>query len=169
MIKAFGRAMILLCLVSSPVRAGMMYLVVGDSAPVLKGPMVTGGHLTLYWSGSRLTLVNFWATWCEPCKQEMPILQELSGRYPKKDLRVIGVNVDKNRKAPVDRFLKDLGIRYTVIRGERRITAIWGGIGVLPTTFLVDSRGKVVDRFKGASEETLARMSDRIEAYLAPM
>ena len=97
----------------------------------------------------------------------MPYLQKLSERYPESRLRIIGVNVDQQDPAPVAIFLEEAGVEYPVILGGEKQGRLWGGIGTLPTSFLIDSRGRIAGRFKGGATKTLEQMTARIEALLA--
>jgi len=158
---------LIMLLTASIASAGMLYLIVGDPAPILRGRTVQKEYFKEHWGASSLTLVNFWATWCEPCKDEMPFLQKLSEMYPENRLRIVGVNVDPKENASIARFLEENGIRYPVILGGEKQGRLWGGIGILPTSFLVDSEGRIAGRFKGGELKTLDLMAARIEELLA--
>ena len=147
--------------------AGMLYLINGDPAPILRGRTVQMEYFKEQWDTSTLTLVNFWATWCEPCKDEMPFLQKLSEQYPENRLRIVGINVDPKENPSIAGFLEENGIRYQVILGGEKQGRLWGGIGILPTSFLVDSQGLIAGRFKGGEMKTLDLMAARIEELLA--
>ncbi len=164
--KSWGLWAVATLLIASIASAGMLYLIVGDPAPILRGRMVQKEYFKEQWDASSLTLVNFWATWCEPCKDEMPFLQKLSERYPENRLRIVGVNVDPKENASIARFLEENGIQYPVILGGEKQGRLWGGIGILPTSFLVDSEGRIAGRFKGGELKTLDLMAARIAELL---
>lgn len=88
-------------------------------------------------------LVNFWATWCPPCLEEISEFAELYAAR-KKDLMVIGVAIDFDDKAQVFEFAEKQGMNYPLILGDDRVTAQFGKVNVLPTSFLFDPKGKKV-------------------------
>ena len=94
----------------------------------------------------KVLLVDVWATWCPPCKEEMPWFQEFSEQYRDQGLEVIGISIDPN-PADVARFAKELGIKYTLIN-HPGIMQEWGLLG-LPTTLIVDREGNIRRKIVG--------------------
>jgi cytochrome c biogenesis protein CcmG/thiol:disulfide interchange protein DsbE len=90
----------------------------------------------------RVILVNFWATWCAPCKAEIPLLEEFEHAYASQGLTVIGVSMDENGWSSVRPFMEALKINYPVVIGGEELASQYGLIG-LPTTFLVDREGRI--------------------------
>jgi thiol-disulfide isomerase/thioredoxin len=88
-------------------------------------------------------LVNFWATWCPPCLEEIPDFAELY-KARKKDLMVIGIAIDFDDKAQVFEFAERQGMNYPLVLGDEKVTTQFGKINVLPTSFLFDPKGKKV-------------------------
>ncbi len=88
-------------------------------------------------------LVNFWATWCPPCLEEIPDFADLY-KARKKDLMVIGIAIDFDDKAQVFEFAEKQGMNYPLVLGDEKVTAQFGKINVLPTSFLFDPKGKKV-------------------------
>lgn len=86
-------------------------------------------------------LVNFWATWCPPCRDEIPDLIELHERH--KDLVVIGIAMDYRDPAQVKKFAEEMFISYPLVLGDSRIAAQIGAIPGLPTTYLYNPQGKL--------------------------
>jgi len=111
--------------------------------------------------------VNFWASWCEPCKIEMPVLQELHAKHGAKNLAVVGVVLDPAGDEEVTKFAGDLGVSYTLVRGSSDTSNLWGGIRLLPTTFLVSQRGYIVRRYVGATPEQVEALKADVEAFFA--
>ena len=91
---------------------------------------------------NKVVLVDFWATWCAPCRKEMPGYQKLLNRYASKGFVVIGFKVDfmEDMEDPL-RFIKELGIQYPIATGSEAIRNQFGGIQGLPTTFVYDRKG----------------------------
>lgn len=136
----------------------------GDPAPALSAAALEGWKYQADWRPYEFTIVNFWATWCEPCRSEMPALQELFARYRERKLAVVGVLLDSETDDEVRSFAKNLGVDYRIVRGDTDLSNVWGGIGILPTTFVVNSRGRVVKRYVGATPEQIARLKSDVEA-----
>lgn len=95
-----------------------------------------------------VVLLSFWATWCPPCREEIPELKELQSRY-KDQLQVIGVSLDDEPAQQVAQFMVRAGINYSVVMGSPEITQEYGGVPALPTNFLIDRRGRVVQKHVG--------------------
>lgn len=102
------------------------------------------------WDG-RVLLVNFWATWCPPCKKEMPAFIELQRTYGERGLQVIGVAIDQ--PGPVREFAEEIGVNYPLLVGEAEAAEIsrrWGNrLGALPYTVFVDRQGRIAARHHG--------------------
>jgi thiol-disulfide isomerase/thioredoxin len=93
-------------------------------------------------------LVIFFATWCPPCMQEVPILKQLQEEYGDKDLAIIALSVDR-READVQRFLKRSEVNYSVLMADRQVIQNFGGIPGVPVTFLVSKDGNVLRKYPG--------------------
>lgn len=100
----------------------------------------------------KVVLLNFWATWCPPCRAEIPDLISLQQQYSPRGLVVIGVAMDHGGAAVVRPYVKKFGIEYPIVIGNQKIGEAYGGIEVLPTTFVIDRKGNVVVEQKGAAE-----------------
>jgi len=96
----------------------------------------------------KVVLVDFWATWCVPCKKEMPGFQELQDRYARAGLVVVGIALDSDPRA-VARFAAQLGVRYPLLISNTEVVKSWGRLQGLPTTFLVDRSGAVRKKIVG--------------------
>jgi thiol-disulfide isomerase/thioredoxin len=147
--------------------AAQIALAPGDPAPATWTKPIGGKIGNWYeWKGAPLTIVNFWATWCAPCKTEMPALEALRARFAERGLTVHGVVMDAAEDDAVARFVQELSIGYTILRGSPEISELWGGIGRLPTTFLINAEGRVVRRYVGATDETVRRMEADVAALI---
>ena len=96
----------------------------------------------------KVTIVNFWATWCGPCRAEIPDLIKLQDRYPDQ-LLVIGVSTDEGGVAIVEDFATEYGINYPVVMATPEIRRAFPGVRALPTSFVVDPDGRVVQTHVG--------------------
>ncbi len=118
------------------------------SAPELVVPTLDGTTLTSADLQGRVVVVNFWATWCGPCRLEMPSLQALSQRHGPEDLVVLGLSVDAGPR-PVQAFLEERGITYPVGMATQQHRLAFGGLPGTPMTFLIDRQGVVRHRVIG--------------------
>jgi len=94
-------------------------------------------------------LLNFWATWCQPCKIEMPWFEQFEKQYGPQGLQVIGVAMDDGSKEDIAKFTKNLGVDYPILRGKESVGDAYGGVQFLPATFYIARDGKVVDEVFG--------------------
>lgn len=97
----------------------------------------------------RVVVINFWATWCLPCRVEMPSLQKLHDRYADRGLLVLGLATDGDYDSAVGRYLEDMEITFPIARASPELRAAYGGIDLLPTTILIDRRGQIRHRVEG--------------------
>lgn len=97
----------------------------------------------------KAVLLNFWATWCGPCKIETPWLVELQNRYGPEGLQVIGVAMDDSAKEDIAKFAKDMGVNYPVLLGKEAVGDAYGGVPALPESFFIGRDGKIVDKIMG--------------------
>lgn len=107
-----------------------------------------GGIISTADLHGKVVLVNFWATWCPPCREEIPELIELSKRYKDK-LLIIGVSMDDAPAGEVRQFARQIGITYPVVMGSGAIEAEYGGVPALPTSFVISPDGRVVQKHAG--------------------
>ena len=112
----------------------------------------------------KAVLLNFWATWCGPCKIEMPWFVELQQKYGSQGLQVVGVAMDDASKEDIAKFAKDMGVNYPVLIGKEAVGDSYGGIPALPETFFIGRDGKVVDKILGLRGK--AEIEDAIKKAL---
>lgn len=98
-----------------------------------------------------VTLVNFWATWCAPCKKELPDLIAINEEFASQGVKIIGISTDRgaNVISEVNDFVKENKITYPNILDNGELASAFGNIRGIPTTFLINKEGKIVDRFVG--------------------
>jgi thiol-disulfide isomerase/thioredoxin len=114
----------------------------GKGTPALAGADVEGRAIDLNEMQGRVVLVNFWATWCEPCKAEMPSLQRLRANSTGKPLEVLTVNYGEFPQK-ISQFLERERIALPVLLDTQKDAATNWGVGGLPMTFILDARGRV--------------------------
>jgi thiol-disulfide isomerase/thioredoxin len=113
----------------------------------------------------KAVLVNFWATWCEPCKIEMPSLVDLQKKYGPQGLQIVGVAMDDADDKEITTFAHKMGVNYLVLRGTEKVGDLYGGIEHLPMTYYLDRSGKLVDETLGMAGE--ATFEEAIKRALA--
>ena len=119
-----------------------------EIAPALPERAISGAPLSLAnWSG-KVVFVNFWATWCPPCREEIPELIALQKQYGS-SLQIVGISEDEDSAEKVVRFAKQSGINYPIVMATPEVIAAYGGVPALPTTFVIDTQGRVVEKHAG--------------------
>ena len=121
----------------------------GLQAPDFDLPGLDGRRVKLSDFRGKAVLLNFWATWCPPCKIEMPWFVELQKQYGKDGLVVLGVAMDDTEPAKIAEFAHDMGVNYQVLLGTDKVSDDYGDVQYLPTTFYIDRNGVIVDKAAG--------------------
>lgn len=115
------------------------------------------------WRG-KVVLLNFWATWCGPCKIEIPWFLEFEKEYKDRGFAVLGVSMDEDGWQAVKPYIRDAKINYRVLLGNDQVGDLYGGVDSLPTTFLIDREGRVASVHVGLVSKTT--YSDEISHLL---
>jgi len=137
----------------------------GEQAPDTRGRDHNRVLHVIDFSEAEFTLVNFWATWCEPCATELPALQEAHETLGPKGLRVVGVTYEQIDDEELGAYIDEMGLTYTIFRAGKMLKAGWVGVrGVLPNSYLIDNTGKVLRRYVGASEAQIEGMKSDLVA-----
>jgi thiol-disulfide isomerase/thioredoxin len=131
-----------------------------DPAPDFKLNDLDGKPLTLADRRGKVVLLNFWATWCGPCRAEIPDLIELQTKY-KDRLQIIGISVDDDDPGEVKKVVAQTGINYPVAMSSPEVRMEYGGIVALPTSFVVNSEGRVVQKHEGLRDPLLYELEIR--------
>jgi len=118
-------------------------------APNFTLESLDGKNMTLSEFRGKAVLLNFWATWCAPCKIEMPWFVELQNQYGPQGLQIVGVAMDDSSKEDIAKFAKDMGVNYPVLIGKESVGDEYGGVPALPESFFIGRNGKIVDKIIG--------------------
>jgi thiol-disulfide isomerase/thioredoxin len=94
-------------------------------------------------------LIDFWATWCQPCRASMTHLESLQKRYEDKGLVVLGLSVDEDAPADVKRYAQKLGVSFRLAMADEKVLDLYGPVRSIPTTFFINRNGEVVRRVVG--------------------
>jgi peroxiredoxin len=124
----------------------------------------SGETITLSKLKGKVVVVNFWATWCGPCRAEIPGFIKVYEKYKSKGLEIVGVSLDQGGWNDVKPFVKKLTITYPVVLGNDRVAAEYGNIDAIPTTFIVDKEGNIIARHIGYMKEE--DFENTIKSYL---
>ena len=143
-------------------------LKVGDSFPSLAKSSLEG-ELPSALKG-KIVIVDFWASWCAPCKETFPLLEELNRRFGKQGLVILAVNEDKSRTAMTE-FLKDHPVTFKVVRDAKKKLATKVNVPALPTSYILDGDGKVLMIESGSQiardrKSFIKKMEELIQANL---
>jgi thiol-disulfide isomerase/thioredoxin len=136
----------------------------GTPAPDFTLETLDGKTVSLSSLRGKAVLVNFWATWCGPCKIETPWLVELQNQYGAQGLQVVGVAMDDSGKDEIARFAKDMGMNYPVLLGKEAVGDAYGGVPALPESFFIGRDGKIVDKIIGL--EGRSQIEDAVKKAL---
>jgi thiol-disulfide isomerase/thioredoxin len=125
-----------------------------DPAPDFKLTGLDGKPFTLAGAKGKVILLNFWATWCGPCRAEIPDLVQLQNKY-KDRLQILSLVVDDDDQDAIKKFVAESSINYPVAVATDDIRIQYGGIAALPTSFVLDSEGRVVQKHEGLRDPVL--------------
>jgi len=117
--------------------------------PAVQLKDLSGKTIDLAQFQGKPVLINFWATWCGPCRFEIPMLNELHRKYAPKGLVIVGISTDEEGATIVKPFMKEIPMEYTTYLKNNDTEEKFGGIWALPTSIFYDKNGKQIDKFLG--------------------
>jgi peroxiredoxin len=123
----------------------------GKAAPNFTLVDLNGRKVSLAQFKGHPVIVNFWATWCGPCKLEMPWFEQMYSKYKPQGLVILGLSQDEGTdKQEISASAKKIGVTYPILLPDESVAKAYGGVDYIPETFYVDARGRVVDAVAGA-------------------
>jgi thiol-disulfide isomerase/thioredoxin len=122
-----------------------------QSSPAPDFSLVSLDGKTMHLSDFRgkAVLLNFWATWCGPCKIEMPWFVDFQKQYGSQGLQIVGIAMDDASKEDIEKFAKDLSVNYPILIGKEAVGDQYGGVPALPESFVIGRDGKIMDKIIG--------------------
>jgi peroxiredoxin len=136
---------------------------IGDTAPDFARNDLQGRLYSLSGQRGKVVLLNFWATWCAPCREEMPAFSKWQRSYGARGLAIVGVSMDDDLVS-VQQALAQRPVSYPVVMGDAKLGEQMGGVLGLPLSYLLDAEGRVVARYQG--EASLAAIEGKIRELL---
>lgn len=127
----------------------------GSVAPDFVLNSVDGKTVKLSDYRGKVIILDFWATWCPPCRAEIPHFIALQNEYAKEGLQIIGISMDRDGTKAVAPFYKRMAMNYPVLLSDGKVELKYGGIRAIPTTFIIDKNGKIAKRYVGFQEKTV--------------
>jgi peroxiredoxin len=135
------------------------------SAPDFSLKSLQGQEINLVSLRGKVVLLDFWATWCSPCRQSSPHLVDLYRRHREKGFEVIGICVDKGDAEVVRRFAKAMDVPYPILIAPEEVTRDYG-VTALPTTVLIDPEGKIQEKVIGFNAKIAKELAERVKELL---
>jgi len=137
----------------------------GQYPPPFVLPDLEGVEHSLDDFAGKVVILDLWATWCPPCRAEIPALIELQNEYGERGLEVVGVGLDQGGAKVLAPFLEEYGVNYTILAGNREVQQRYR-VNAIPTTFFIARDGRIASKHVGFHPDMLEGMKEEIEALL---
>lgn len=144
---------------------GFAAAVQAEKAPDFTLKSDSGDNVRLEEQRGKVVMINFWASWCAPCRKEMPLLEELHDRYEQAGFTLFGVNVEQNPEA-AQKFLDDVGVTFPILFDPESTASRAYQVSAMPTTVMVDRDGNVRYVNRGYKEGDEAKYRDQIRELI---
>ena len=154
------------CVKAQDSRAAIRFVKNPEAAPEIHVQTLDGKPLTLASANGKVILLNFWATWCGPCRMEIPGLIELQKQY-KDSLQIMSLLVDVDDVDDAKKFVADAELNYPVGVATNDVRIQYGGVSALPTVFVIDTQGRIVQKHVGLFDPRLYELETRALLNLA--
>lgn len=142
----------------------------GPLAPDFTLPLSQNGHpIKLSDFKGRVVIVNFWATWCPPCREEIPSFVSLYKQYKSKGLTILGLSVDQDGARAVNPFMVAHHMNYPVALADAQTEDAYGGIRGIPNTFVIDRQGHIVKHYVGTPGDSEASIKAAFQKDIQPL
>jgi len=157
----FLPAIVVALLASAPVCAAAP----GEMAPVFALQTAAGDMVSLERLRGKVVYVDFWASWCGPCRRSFPWMNEMHRKYGDKGLAIVAVNVDKKR-ADAERFLAQVPAAFTIVYDMPGATPAAYAVKGMPSSYLIDASGRIVTVEQGFSDERAAELEAQLRGMI---
>ncbi len=139
----------------------------GEAPPAIDRPDQSGATVSLPELEGKVVLVNFWASWCGPCRHEMPVLQALHEKYASEGLVIVGINIDRNSKK-MKNFLKGSPVTFRIVHDPKKKVAAAYEPSAMPTSYFIGRDGKLHYIHEGFREEDSVTIEAQLKSLLSP-
>lgn len=138
----------------------------GQAAPGFKVTTTSGQPVTLDNYRGHVLVIDFFATWCPPCKESIPHLVELNRKYGKQGLQILGLSLDEDGERPVRTFAEEYRINYPVALAGETVSVDFG-IRSVPVMFVIDKKGRIAEIYRGFNDEIGRSLENLVKKLLA--
>ena len=144
---------------------GVRAAAVGDAAPVFALPTAQGGTISLEHLRGQVVYVDFWASWCGPCRRSFPWMNEMQQRYGGRGVTIVAINVDAKR-ADAERFLRRYPATFAVVYDSTGATPGAYAVKVMPSSYVIDPQGRIAAIGHGFLDEHLPAIEEKIRSLI---